>query len=98
MKMLLTDASDWPLSWGRWELSSLSFLLTPRRNRTLLQAKQTAASPRRHGPVENKRLGFEIHQRADGLTPINFSWLSHGEHSQPEGANAKLIYVLKVLS
>lgn len=32
------------------------------------------------------------------LTPINFSWPSHGEHSQPEGANAKLICVLKLLS
>lgn len=32
------------------------------------------------------------------LRPINFSWLSHYEHSQPEGGNAKLICVLKLLS
>lgn len=32
------------------------------------------------------------------LRPINFSWLSHYEHSQPEGGNAKLIRVLKLLS
>lgn len=32
------------------------------------------------------------------LRPINFSWLSHYEHSQAEGANAKLICVLKLLS
>lgn len=32
------------------------------------------------------------------LRTINFSWLSHYEHSQAEGANAKLICVLKLLS
>ena len=89
----------------RWS-SCLSFQLDWESRTTVLQAKQTLLPPLWHCLVKKKRKkkgrpGPDL--RFTGvaicmLRPINFSWLSHYEHSQPEGGNAKLICVLKLLS
>lgn len=74
---------------------------------TVLQAKQTVNPPLWHCPDIKKKEKTKEKAWADlrftgvaicMLRPINFSWLSHYEHSQPEGGNAKLICVLKLLS
>lgn len=85
-----------------------SFALLPAHAAPPLQRSATQRfykqnkQPRRLGDtVLSKTKGSErrfISGAGGALTPINFSWLSHCEHSQPEGANAKLICVLKVLS
>lgn len=88
---------------GVWELYSLCFLLTRRllhgaAHRFYKPNKQS----RRLGDIGLwKTKGSErrfISGPVGALTAINFSWLAHCEHSQPQGANAKLICVLKVLS
>ena len=78
-------------------LEQLSLFLNWNRRTTFVQAEQTALWL---CLVKEKDPGrFKMHPvPICMLRPINVSWPSHYEHSQPEGGNATLICVLKLLS